>query len=171
MSVTKVIEVSSAGRSVEGAVQVGLSKVGETGWSVQELETQLQIGRDHRDSNVMGNIFFQVQALLADQQGVASAYKAKFYQQRVLPPVIAAMRGEPVNEPIVTLEGITATLENTEPEPLRAWLVYRSVGEGFELDRIEPASKTTIALAPGTWAISAATRFGGESAGVRVEVD
>ena len=35
MSVTKVIEVSSAGRSVEDAVQVGLSKVGETVQGIQ----------------------------------------------------------------------------------------------------------------------------------------
>ena len=147
-----------------------LSKVGEAGWSVEELEQQLQIGRDHRDSNVMGNVFFQVQAVLADQQGVASAYKSKFYQQRVLTPVIAAMRGVPVNEPIVTVEGSTAKLENTEPEPLRAWLVYRAAGDGFELERIEPAEASSIDLGAGTWAISAVTRFGGESAGVRIEL-
>lgn len=35
MSVTKVIEVSSAGRSVEDAVQVGLAKVGETVEGIQ----------------------------------------------------------------------------------------------------------------------------------------
>ncbi len=35
MSVTKVIEVSSSGRSVEDAVQVGLSKVGETVQGIQ----------------------------------------------------------------------------------------------------------------------------------------
>jgi flavin-binding protein dodecin len=35
MSVTKVIEVSSAGRSVEDAVQVGLAKVGETVQGIQ----------------------------------------------------------------------------------------------------------------------------------------
>ena len=35
MSVTKVIEVSSAGRSVEDAVQVGLAKIGETVQGIQ----------------------------------------------------------------------------------------------------------------------------------------
>jgi flavin-binding protein dodecin len=35
MSVTKVIEVSSAGRSVEDAVQVGLGKVAETVQGIQ----------------------------------------------------------------------------------------------------------------------------------------
>ena len=35
MSVTKVIEVSSAGRSVEDAVQSGLTKVGETVQGIQ----------------------------------------------------------------------------------------------------------------------------------------
>jgi dodecin len=35
MSVTKVIEVSSAGRSVEDAVQAGLTKVGETVQGIQ----------------------------------------------------------------------------------------------------------------------------------------
>ena len=35
MSVTKVIEVSSAGRSVEDAVQSGLAKVGETVQGIQ----------------------------------------------------------------------------------------------------------------------------------------
>ena len=148
-----------------------LSKAGESGWSVDELVDQVQIGRDHRDQNVMGNVFFQVQALLADQQGVATAYKAKFYQQAVLTPVIAAMRGVKVHEPLVSIEGTTATLENTETAPLRAWVVYKAAGEAFELDRIEPADKTTIELAKGVWAISAATRFGGESPGVRVEVE
>ena len=35
MSVTKIIEVSSAGRSVEDAVQAGLTKVGETVQGIQ----------------------------------------------------------------------------------------------------------------------------------------
>ena len=69
------------------------------------------------------------------------------------------------------LAGTSVTLGHDDVASLRAWVLYRSEGESWQIERIVRASEPGLELpGPGTWAISAATRGGVESAGVRVIV-
>lgn len=146
-----------------------LSKLGsEDVWSVDEFRAQLQLSRDHAAAGSRGNIFFQVAPLMTDALGIASVLKAEFYQTPALTPPIAALAGVTVAPPTVVMNGAQATLTHAAPETLRAWVVY--AGPDYTIEQIAPAAQTTIDLAPGTWAVSAAGKHGVESEGVVVTV-
>lgn len=148
-----------------------LSKLGSSdAWTIDEFVTQVELGRGFFEQGSRGNIYFHVGPLLADQDGVASVFAAELYPRPALSPAIAALAAEVVAPPQVLLVAGTATLAHEDPASLRAWVVYKAEGEGWALDRIVPASAASVALTPGTWAISAAGRSGVESPGVRVTV-
>lgn len=148
-----------------------LSKLGSSdAWTIDEFVTQVELGRGFAGQGSRGNIYFHVGPLLANQLGVADVFAAELYPRPALSPAIAALAAEVVAPPQVELGAGTATLGHEDPASLRAWVVYRAEGQGWALDRIVPASAASVALTPGTWAISAAARSGVESVGVRVTV-
>ncbi len=147
-----------------------LSKIGsEAKWSLDEFQTQIELSREYAASGSQGNIYFHVQPILADAEGITTLLTEELYAQPALTPPIAALVDEVVAPPQVELAGTTLTLTHAEPASLRAWALYAAEGEGWSLARIVPASQATLELPqPGTWAVSAAARSGVESLGVRV---
>lgn len=146
-----------------------LSKLGtEAKWSVDEFRAELDLSREFADAGSRGNIFFHVEPFQSNTEGIADVIRAEYYQAPALTPPIAALAGEVVAPPEVTLMGGTAALAHEAPASLRAWVVYAQAGEGWTIDRIVPASEPSVSLAPGTWAISAAGKQGVESLGVVV---
>ena len=146
-----------------------LSKLGtEAKWSVDEFRAELDLSREFADAGSRGNIFFHVEPFQSNTEGIADVIRGEYYQAPALTPPIAALAGETVAPPEVTLMGGTAALAHEAPAGLRAWVVYAQAGEGWTVDRIVPASEPSVALAPGTWAISAAGKQGVESLGVVV---
>ena len=149
-----------------------LSKIGsDAAWSLDELRTQIQLGRQYAPQGSQGNIYFHVAPILGNDEGFTDMIKSEFYQRPALTPPIAALVGETVAPPQAQLAGTSVTLSHAAPASLRAWVLYRAVGEGWEIERIVRASEPGLELpGPGTWAISAAARSGVESAGVRITV-
>jgi uncharacterized lipoprotein YddW (UPF0748 family) len=148
-----------------------LSKLGsEPKWSVDEFKQQILLSREYAGSGSQGNIFFQIAPLQQDTLGIVGTLRQEFYQTPALTPPIAALAGETVAPPTVTLAGEVAQLSHAAPESLRAWVVYEKVGEEFVISEITPATASEVALTPGTWAISAAGKHGVESLGVVVTV-
>ena len=105
-------------------------------------------------------------------QGIVGVFRDELYKQPALTPPIARTAAREVSPPTVEMEGRTARLAHTDGAPLRAWTVYKETitAPGWELDRIVPASQSTVELQAGNWAIAAATRNGNESRGVVVSV-
>ncbi len=148
-----------------------LSQIGSSAaWSTEELLTQVELSRVYRDLGSMGNVFFHIEPFVSDTMGVGTALAETFYEGRVLTPPIAALADTEVAPPWVERVGSTITLTPQDDTPLRAWVVYEDVGEGFSLVDVVPADTETLELTPGVWAISAAARSSVESRGVLVEI-
>jgi uncharacterized lipoprotein YddW (UPF0748 family) len=147
-----------------------LSKIGsEAKWSLEEFQTQIELSREYADQGSQGNIFFHVGPILENSEGITDLLTGDLYARPSLTPPIAALMNEDVAPPQVVLVEGGAMVSHAQPESLRAWVVYRALGEGWEIDRITPASQASVPLVgPGTFAISAAGRSGVESLGVRV---
>jgi len=149
-----------------------LSKLGsDPAWSLDELRTQIQLSRQYAPQGSQGNIFFHVAPILGNDLGFTDMIKSEFYARPALTPPIAALVGEVVAPPQVVLAGTSVMLSHDDAASLRAWVLYRSEGESWQIERIVRASEPGLELpGPGTWAISAAGRSGVESAGVRMVV-
>ncbi|HLT38025.1 MAG TPA: family 10 glycosylhydrolase, partial [Enhygromyxa sp.] len=151
-----------------------LSKLGtEPEWSLDELLLQVELSRLYRDQNSLGNVFFQVQPLLADTLGINAALYEEFYATPALTPPLAERLDVAVTPPLVTLDGELAWLDDPANQRLRAWAVYLDDGGGFVLDRIipvDPDREDAIDLGPGRWAITAVGWHNVESLGVLVEI-
>ncbi|HET6584385.1 MAG TPA: family 10 glycosylhydrolase, partial [Nannocystaceae bacterium] len=148
-----------------------LSKLGsDASWDVEEFLVQIELTRAQREMGAMGNIFFHIAPLAADQDGVATAFVDEFYDTPVLTPAIAAHLDDVVEPPWVELAGDTATLVPGDDQRLRAWVVYEDLGAGWELGELVPATTTEVSLGTGRWAVSAVARTGAESLGTVVEV-
>ena len=142
-------------------------------WSLDEILLQVELSRLYRDQNSMGNLFFQVQPLLADTLGVNAALYDEFYASPALTPPLAERLDASTSPPLVTLEGELALVEDLGDQRLRAWTVYVDEGGAWVLDRIVPADPSgadAIPLGPGRWAVSAVAWHNGESPGVLVEL-
>ncbi|GMU57241.1 MAG: hypothetical protein AMXMBFR33_63870 [Candidatus Xenobia bacterium] len=141
-------------------------------WTIDEFKKQVRICRGKAEQGATGNIWYNVDPLLKNRQGIVGVFRDELYQKPALTPPIARTAAREVSPPAVELEGRTARLAHTDGAPLRAWTVYKETitAPGWELDRIVPASQSTVELQPGRWAIAAATRNGNESRGVVVSV-
>ncbi|MCB9705988.1 MAG: family 10 glycosylhydrolase [Myxococcales bacterium] len=150
-----------------------LSKLGSAPeWSLEELLLQVELTRDEAASGARGNIFFNIEPLVDDWEGIAGALVDEFYGAPALTPALAAAvaAGEEFDPPHVELAGEVASLAHADADRLRAYVVYAAGRDGWVLDRILPASSGEAILGPGRWAISAAARSGVESLGVVVEL-
>jgi uncharacterized lipoprotein YddW (UPF0748 family) len=152
-----------------------LSKLGTAAeWSLDELLLQVELSRLYADENSLGNIFFQVQPLLADTLGINAALYDEFYFEPALTPPLAERLDAEVEPPLVTLDGALAWLDDPAAQRLRAWTVYLDDGQGnFVLDRIvpvDPEGDNAVDLGPGRWAIAAVGWHNVESPGVVVEI-
>jgi uncharacterized lipoprotein YddW (UPF0748 family) len=146
----------------------------EEAWSVDEFRQQLLISRAHRGDGPgegsMGNIHYHVGPLSTERQGIGDVLRDEYYATPALTPPVAVMRDVPVAAPEASVEGGEVVLEHAERDALRAWVVYREREGRFEIDRLVPASRDRLELAPGRWAISAAGLHGVESAGRVIEL-
>ena len=141
-------------------------------WSLDEILLQVELSRLYRDMNSMGNIFFQVQPLLADTLGVNAALYDEFYGERALTPPLAERLDADVNPPLVTIMGESAVVEEAGMQRVRAWTVYVDEGGAWRLDDIVPFDPEGVVLdlAPGRWAIASVGWHNVESDGVLVEI-
>jgi uncharacterized lipoprotein YddW (UPF0748 family) len=149
-----------------------LSQLGtSTSWTVDELALQASISRSYAASGSLGNIWYNIDPLMDDLDGVASTFAAELYSAPALTPVLPAFTGATFAPPAVSLDGTTADVSHPSAEEVRAWTVYAADGAGWRLDRIVPARVAQIALLPGEWAVAAVSRAGVESGGVPLSVD
>ncbi len=150
-----------------------LSKLGE--WSVDEILAQIALSRQYAGANSRGNIFFQVAPLLADTLGIKAALVEQFYARPALSPPLVERIDDPVDPPLLSLEGGQAWAEDSAGQRLRGFAIYADDGDGgWDLTHVEPIFQVGGALAlelgPGRWAVSAVGRHNVESLGVVVDV-
>ena len=142
-----------------------LAKLGtDAAYSPAEFATQVRLTRE---AGGQGNIWYHVDPLLDDTEGIRATF-AELYPSPVLTPPLATASGT-VAPPKVEQSGATLTLSHAER--VRAWAVYGNGADTRTLDRLVPGEETTVTLPAGSWAVSAVTRDGLESRGVVVVVE
>jgi uncharacterized lipoprotein YddW (UPF0748 family) len=152
--------------SLERPLLVGLDimKVGkEPAWTLQEVRTQVELSR--QADRTVGQIWFRASAVVNNQAGVADVL-SELYASPALPPPTPRLQG-PAAPPKVQVGPDGISIEESDPESVRAYVLYKVVEEGPQVERILPPVTSTVPLQPGTWALSAVRRGSVESLGVR----
>jgi len=150
-----------------------LAKVGsEPKWSVDEFVTEVELSRGQRPNGSYGNIFYHIDPLKTDAEGVAQALLSGPYSDRVLTPVLAADSDESITFPGVVETGSELLLSppvGLTVDEIRAYTIY-TFGEGeWTLHKIVGAQTEAIELPLVRTAIAAVDRRGVESPGVVVD--
>jgi uncharacterized lipoprotein YddW (UPF0748 family) len=144
-----------------------LSRLGDNAdWTPDEFRAQLDLNRTHQPADRVGEIFFQIDPIMENRDGINDVLRNEYYPKRALTPVVLTAPARTVAPPELVLGSGSVSVSHAGP--LRAYVLYRQVGSTFELMLIHPAATAEIPLASGTWAVSAADDAGYESMGVVV---
>jgi uncharacterized lipoprotein YddW (UPF0748 family) len=140
-------------------------------WTIGEMNTQLDIVNrlsSSADSQVRGSLFFRYSNIDDDTSGIRRALVTR-YATPAVPPSIPRALSAPALPNVIAGAGSIA-ITHPSRESVRTFGVYRASGSTFVLDRLAPASTTTLTLAAGVWVVSAIGVGDYESQGVRVTV-
>ena len=148
---------------------LNLTEVGsDSAWSVDEFRSQIAIIREHDDDGAKGSILYHADPLVSDTDGVAGVFGSELWAAPALPPPVVADARVPAL-PIVATDNGTVTLQGADDD--RGFALYRERAGTFELERLLPASTSSVELSAGRFAISAVGKNDRESQGVVVVVD
>lgn len=157
--------------SVAGEGQVfsghALYRLGEPGWTVDELRRQVGLAREA--PRARGQIWFRAANLMGSEP--AKALLRELYAQPALPPPVAARAGQRVKPPVAAPISEGVVLDHPDLDGLRAWAVYEERDGAWTLAQLAPAAEGLLALPPGRYAVSAVARDGVESRGAVVEIE
>jgi hypothetical protein len=139
-----------------------------SGYSIDEYRAEMNAVRAAADNSVHGAIWFSVGPIKANTDGLADMLVSEYYETPAASPVLADASGPTPPHPDVEVDGGIAHVSSS-PDGVRYWAVYRESADGWQLDRLVPATENELALYDGAWAISAIDRLGRESRGVPVQ--
>jgi uncharacterized lipoprotein YddW (UPF0748 family) len=147
----------------QSAMFVGLdaTKVGrEPTWTLDELRAQVTLARE---AHTAGQIWFRAAPVLQNQAGLGDLL-AELYASPALPPASPRATTAPEPPTVESSEGgVTFVAEGA-----RGFGLYQ--GEPLALVRLVSPDETSVALAPGTWVVSAVGPGAAESRGLRFTV-
>jgi uncharacterized lipoprotein YddW (UPF0748 family) len=157
-------EHSEAARPL--VVGLDLTKVGnDSAWHLEELRTQIVLARGA--DRTAGHIWFRATPVLKNQAGVADLL-ADLYRGPALPPPIARIT-DPVPPPEFEADSSGVHLTD-DRERLKGYMLYRDDAGAWAAERFIPRVMARVDLPPGRYAISAVSRAGVESPGVRLTI-
>lgn len=149
-------------------VGLDLTKVGkDPKWTLAELRSQVRLSRSH--DRTAGQIWFRATPVLANQAGLGDLM-AEIYHEPALPPRLPRLQDLPVVPPHVRRDPRGLELDHPDRKYLRGLVLYRSIDDVWKVDRILGPRTDRLVLGPGSWALSAVTRTGTESKGVKIVI-
>ncbi|MEX0271053.1 family 10 glycosylhydrolase [Leptolyngbyaceae cyanobacterium UHCC 1019] len=147
-----------------------LAQLDGKAWELAEIDRQIDITRQLTPKLVLGNVFFSMDAITQNRQGVGDRFRTVTYRTPALAPTIPWLTSSTPALP----SGLKATAGkltwNPAPPDVRSWTLYQKTGDQWILKQILPASVRETIASPGTYALSAVNRLAGESAAVVVTV-
>jgi uncharacterized lipoprotein YddW (UPF0748 family) len=160
---------SARPRDPERSILAGmtLTNLGMTGWTVDEIRTQIELMRDQRASGARGSILYRADQLVDDVMGIRALFRDELNPTVAATPPLASAAGAAIERPHVSVDGTSVALEAPPGARVRAYAIYEQPSGALR----ELAGGPSVTLAPGTYAISAIDRRGVESAGVPVTID
>jgi uncharacterized lipoprotein YddW (UPF0748 family) len=146
-----------------------LSQLDGKAWELEEIDRQVAITRQESNRLVLGNIFFSMDALANNRQGVGDRFRNATYQTPAAPPdmpwLVAAAPRIPTG-----VQGSNGKLTwNAASPDVDTWTLYEQAGTVWVLRDILPAATRAIVVSPGTYALCAVNRLAKESPGVVVQ--
>lgn len=139
-------------------------------WELSEIERQIEITRQVTSPEVLGNIFFSMNTLLENREGVSDRFRTATYRTPALAPTIPWLTAPTPSIPTGVRPGSSTLSWNPAAAEVRSWTLYRQSGNQWLLERILPATVQTLAVSPGTYALCAVNRLAQESRGVVARV-
>lgn len=145
---------------------MNLTKLGMTGWTPQEIRTQIELTRGQQESGARGYILYRADQLVDDVMGMRSLFRDELNPRDAAPPPLASAGDARIERPSVQLDGTTLTFAPPAGVIVRAYAIYAQ--PSGELLRLVHGTSAT--LEPGEYAISAIDRRGVESFGVAITI-
>jgi uncharacterized lipoprotein YddW (UPF0748 family) len=141
-------------------------------WTLSEYRAQMEHLRTLRASGGLGAIHFRAANFRTNLLGVRDLVRGNFYERpALLPPVPRDGAAVPPPPPLVTRQDGSLVVFNPQPLLVRFHALYRERAPGdWELMEVKGGPQCTFTVEPGTWAVSAVGRGGGESQGTRISV-
>lgn len=132
-----------------------------------EIEQQVTLTRQRSAQLALGNIFFKMEDLLINRQGVRDRFQTVTYRTPALPPVQPWLSYPTLPRPSgVSTQNRTLTWK-LQPN-VRSWAIYRQVGEQWTLHQILPPGVSSLPVDAGTYGVAAVDRLWRETAAVVV---
>jgi uncharacterized lipoprotein YddW (UPF0748 family) len=148
-------------------VGLDVTKVGtDPKWTLAELERQVALAR--AEERTAGAIWFRAEPILANRAGLGDTL-SRLYATPALPPPLARAAA-PIAPPEVTIADDALAVAHPDAAAVKAYVVYRATADGFAATAVVGPGEGPVALDPGTWVVSAVSRVGVESLGVRITV-
>jgi uncharacterized lipoprotein YddW (UPF0748 family) len=150
----------------------GIYRLGQPGWDVNELRSQVTVARSHRASGLLGGLHYRDTMLRQNVGGITTLFRDELYLAPAIPPPVprplASITPAP---PTLVRQGTSLVVGHPAAATVRALLLYRLEPGGWSLSSVEGAPPRTVGpLMPGTWAVSAVARGGAESLGAVMTV-
>ncbi|MBD1920773.1 family 10 glycosylhydrolase [Microcoleus sp. FACHB-831] len=148
-----------------------LNKLDGKLWTSEEIDNQIEITRNLKAQFSLGNIFYSMEALAENRQGIYDNFKNLVYAQPALVPTMAWLNNVPPAPPAsVSVSNNNITWNAASTENIRYWTLYRKNGDVWKLLKIFDGATRVATVAAGTYAICAVDRLANESGGVVVAV-
>ena len=138
-------------------------------WGVQEILNQIQISRDRRSQNSLGNIQFSMKYFLHNDLGISDSFEALHYS-KTLTPAMPWLNVPTSPVPTVNVQGHTLTWSGDATK--RTWrvVVYKQKVDNFDIVDILDKNKMSIQVEDGDYAVTSLARNGMESNATYVPV-
>ncbi|BAZ82821.1 family 10 glycosylhydrolase [Sphaerospermopsis kisseleviana CS-549] len=148
-----------------------ISKLDGKAWKNSEIEKQILISRNLAKNLSLGNIFFSMNSIKENVQGIADQFKQVYYSRPAIIPTMSWQSQNPPSPPKeIKFENGRLNWERGDDKPVRSWTLYRQSGDNWIIQRILSAGTTFATVPPGTYAVCAVDRLGNESVGVVITV-
>jgi uncharacterized lipoprotein YddW (UPF0748 family) len=140
-------------------------------WKLQEIERQVEISRSLGGKLSLGNIFFSMNALTKNRQGIYDKFKSSVYAKPALVPAMGWLDTLPPATPTgLEVKNRQLTWKAADDKDIRSWTLYKQNGATWALVRVFSGATRVATLEPGTYALCAVDRMANESVGVVVSV-
>ncbi|MDP5338628.1 MAG: hypothetical protein NWQ28_08655, partial [Nodularia sp. (in: cyanobacteria)] len=149
-----------------------LSQLDGKAWKNEEINKQVIITRNLAANLSLGNIFFSMNAINQNRQGIADSFQNSLYATPALVPSMTWQNGTAPTPPEkLQVNNRRLSWEPGINQPVRSWTLYRQTGNTWILQRILSAGTTFATVQEaGTYAVCAVNRLGNESQGLVITV-
>ncbi|TAE55989.1 MAG: hypothetical protein EAZ76_04710 [Nostocales cyanobacterium] len=149
-----------------------ISRLDGKSWKNTEIDKQIVISRNLSTKLSLGNIFFSMNSIKGNLQGIADQFKQSYYPIPALIPTMSWQSQTPPPPP-KEIQYINGRL-NWQPgddQPVRSWTLYRENEGKWIIQRVLSAGTTFATVPTGNYAVCAVDRLGNESEGILITVN